>query len=219
MINATNKSKPKEPIPAGTYLARCYSIAHIGTEYFEYQGEAKESNKVRLTFELPKKLKVFDEKKGLEPMVIGEEYGISTHKKSNLRAVMNSWRGFDFTADEEKNFDVLSMIGEPCMIGISITDKDYNKITSISKMMDGMECPAQMNKTALFDYNENFGGLSALPEFIQKKIRETPEYKVKMGLAVDTENQSLEQMSQAGADEDYNQATGADDEGFAKSME
>jgi hypothetical protein len=195
MIKATNTGKTREPIPAGTYLARCYSIAHIGTEFFEYQGEPKQTNKVRFTFELPTKLKVFKEGEEAKPLAIGEEYGISTHEKSNLRKVMNSWRGKDFTEEEVKSFDVTSMISKPCLITISITDKGYNKITGISSLMEGQTCPEQINPTQLFDYEENFDNLSKLPTFIQDKIKKTPEYVKKVGVeTVDTDLESLDNI-------------------------
>lgn len=194
-IEATNKGKAKEPIQAGTYLARCYSITHIGTEFFEYQGEPKSSNKVRFTFELPTKLKVFKEDEEAKPLVISKEYGISTHEKSTLRKILNSWRGHDLSAEEIKSFDVLTMIGKPALISVSITDKGYNKITGIMPLMDGQTCPPQINPTLIFDYEENFGNLDKLPSFLQEKIKKTPEYIKKTGIvADDTELESLEDV-------------------------
>ena len=62
MINATNEGgKTFAPIAPGTYPARCYSMVHIGTVTEEYQGEKKEQNKVRITWELPTELKEFKE--------------------------------------------------------------------------------------------------------------------------------------------------------------
>ena len=47
--------KPKsnyEAVPAGTHVARLYQIIHVGTSSFEFKGEMKSSDKIRLTFEL-----------------------------------------------------------------------------------------------------------------------------------------------------------------------
>jgi hypothetical protein len=41
-----------ELVPAGNHVARLYQIIHIGTNSYEYKGEMKKSDKVRLTFEL-----------------------------------------------------------------------------------------------------------------------------------------------------------------------
>jgi len=56
-----------EPVPAGTYIARCFSMVHIGTVMETFQGESKLQNKVRLTWELPLELKVFNEERGEQP--------------------------------------------------------------------------------------------------------------------------------------------------------
>ena len=57
------------PVEAGNYVARCYSMVHIGTISDEYKGEKKEASKVRLTFELPTETKVFKEENGEQPYV------------------------------------------------------------------------------------------------------------------------------------------------------
>jgi len=44
---------PRELVPAGSHVARCYSMIHIGTIETTYMDETKLQNKVRLTFEIP----------------------------------------------------------------------------------------------------------------------------------------------------------------------
>ncbi len=55
-ITATNKGGSSyEPIPAGAYPARCYSMIHIGTIEENILGQTKKLNKVRITWSyLPK---------------------------------------------------------------------------------------------------------------------------------------------------------------------
>lgn len=174
-----------EPIEAGNYIARCYQVVHLGTVSFEYQGERKESNKVRFGFELPLELKVFKEGEEAKPKAIWGEYLLSTHEKANLRKVLKSWRGKDLSAEEVESFDVMTMVGKPCMIGISTIEKSgkhYNEITSIASLPKGMECPAQINPTELFDYDENFNTklFDKFPKFIKEKMQATPEYIAKV---------------------------------------
>lgn len=184
-IAKNNAGAEFEPIEAGTYMARCYQILHLGTVSFEYQGAIQHLNKVRFGFELPLELKTFKEGEEAKPRAIWEEYTLTTNEKGNLSKIMKSWRGREFTADELEGFDVMSMVGKPCMIGISTTSKNgktYNNITSISAPMKGMDVPPQINPTQLFDYDENFNTavLQKLPKFVQEKIMKTPEYIAKV---------------------------------------
>ena len=59
-ITATTKTNSKkfEPIEAGSYPARCYSMIEMGTNEENYQGTAKMVNKVRITWELPTEMQV-----------------------------------------------------------------------------------------------------------------------------------------------------------------
>lgn len=47
-INATNKGVKRELIPAGNYVARCYSMIEIGTVKESFQGDEKTLHKVRI---------------------------------------------------------------------------------------------------------------------------------------------------------------------------
>jgi hypothetical protein len=156
-ITATNSGGSSyEPIPAGTYLARCYSMVQIGTVEEEFQGLKKQVNKVRITWELPTEMKVFNPEKGEQPQAISKEFTLSMHEKSSLRAFLTSWRGKGFTEDEAKEFDVTKLLGKPCMISIfhqaskSNPEKSYERIASISPVMKGMECPPQVNPSFEF---------------------------------------------------------------------
>ena len=93
----------RELIPAGTYIARCYAMIHIGTNKDQYMGQEKMINKVRFSWEIPALMKVFDEAKGEQPMAIHKDYTLSLYEKANLRADLESWRGQAFK-DEETDF-------------------------------------------------------------------------------------------------------------------
>lgn len=153
-INATNNSAPRELIPAGNYIARCYQMIHIGTVMESFQGENKLMNKVRIGWELPTETKVFKEENGEQPFVISQEYTLSMHEKSTLRKMLASWRGKDFTEEQSKSFDITTLIGVPCMLNIihkpsKDGTKMYQAIGSISPMPKGIQCPEQVNKTAI----------------------------------------------------------------------
>jgi hypothetical protein len=183
-IIAKTNSTHREPIPAGNYIARCYQMIHIGTvmEFIPGQ-EQKLFNKVRIGWELPTELKVFKDENGEQPYVISEEYTLSMHEKANLRKLLASWRGKDFSEDEAKAFDITKLIGVQCMINVihKASKKDasriYEKIGSVSSVPKGLTCPPQINKTMVLSYdNFDYSIYDNLPDFIKDKIKGSLEY-------------------------------------------
>jgi hypothetical protein len=186
MINATNNGVKRELIPAGNYVARCYSMVHIGTIDEVILGETKRMNKVRITWELPTELRVFKEENGEQPMVISQEFTLSMNEKANLRKFLESWRGKGFTEDQAKSFDITKLLGVPCMLSIihkqTKKGNEFETISSIAAMPKGLECPAQVNKNFEFNYEDKFDAtvLDSFPDFIKDKMKTSLEYKKRM---------------------------------------
>ena len=181
---STKPSANFEPIPAGTYLARCYSMVHIGTIEDEYQGQKRFVNKVRITWELPTELKVFNADKGEQPQAISREFTLSMHEKSTLRAFLTSWRGKGFSEEEAIAFDVSKLVGVPCMLSIvhepSKADptKIREKISGISTVMKGVTMPPQINPSFVFEldaFEQN--KFDSLPDWLKDKVRQSQEYR------------------------------------------
>jgi hypothetical protein len=183
-ITATSSgSTPRELIPTGNYIARCYKMIHIGTVEEVILGEKKIMNKVRIGWELPTEQRVFSEEKGLQPLVIDKEYTLSLHEKSALRATLKSWRGKDFTEDEAKAFDITKLLGVACMINIihkpskKDPSRSFEEIAGITAVPKGFDIPAQINPTFVLDY-DNFDAekFNTLPDFIKLKMQTSVEY-------------------------------------------
>ena len=184
-ILATGNTETKrEIVPSGTHIARCYSMIHIGTVEWEYQGETKYSNKIRVTFELPFEIRDFGGEE--KPMVISKEYTLSLHEKSNLRRDLEGWRGKSFNSQELSKFDITNLISKECNISIihktSKSGNEFAQIGSISGMSKGSNCPDQINKSFIFNYEDNFNEewLEEQPEWIKDQIKGTEQYKNKM---------------------------------------
>lgn len=183
-INATNKGVQRELIPSGNYIARCYQMLQIGTVEEMVMGTTKTLNKVRIGWELPTEQKIFNPEKGEQPFVISKEFTLSMHEKSNLRKLLASWRGKDFTEEEAKCFDITKLLGVPCMINVihkpakADPTKIYEEISNVSPMPKGVKCPPQINKTMLLEF-ENFDVelFNSLPDFIRQKIQSSAEFK------------------------------------------
>jgi hypothetical protein len=174
----------RELIPAGNYVARCYKMIEIGTVPTEYLGETKMLHKVRIGWELPSELKVFNPEKGEQPCVIDKEYTLSLGEKANLRKDLQSWRGKAFTEAEAESFDITKLLGVPCMLNIihvqgkKDATKTYQSIGSVSPMPKGLVCPEQINPTFTFEFDTfNQEKFDTLPDFIKDQIRTSEEYK------------------------------------------
>jgi hypothetical protein len=184
IAKSSGETTQRELIPAGTYLARCYSMVHLGTVKQSYLGEDKWTNLVRITWELPTELRCFNAEKGEQPCAISKEVTLSMNEKSTLRALLTGWRGKAFSDEEAKEFDVAKLLGKPCMISIfhqaskSNPEKSYERIASISPVMKGMECPPQINPTfefSVLDYNQD--KFDSMPEFIKEMVRGSKEFQ------------------------------------------
>lgn len=193
--SASGKEFERELVPAGMHVARCYSVVDIGTQVSMYNGEEKRQRKVVLTFELPKIRKVFDEEKGEQPKVISRKYTASNHEKSHLSAHLISW-----FSDKKPDGDLYAWLendvaGAPCMMNVGhekFTNNqgkeiEYAKIQSINPVPEGMGAPDQENESVVFDL-DNFDQkvFDKLPEWIQKQIQESPEYKLAKGEKTET---------------------------------
>ena len=182
-INASTQTQTRELIPSGNYIARCYSMIHVGTNIENIMGLDKILNKVRITWELPTELRVFNEEKGEQQMVISKEYTLSMHEKANLRKDLESWRGKGFTEKEAENFDITKLLGIPCMLSVihkkAKNGNDYAIISGIATLPKGTECPEQINQNFEFNFEDKFNEdiLNGFPEFIKDKIKSSNEYK------------------------------------------
>lgn len=182
-IIATNESTGNfKLIPAGNYIARCYSMIHIGTVNEVFKGESKQLNKVRLSWETPTETTVFKEDKGEQPFSISKEFTLSLHEKATLRKFLESWRGKSFTEDEAKRFDISKLLGVPCMVNVihklSNTGKTYAEISSVSAMPKGVVCPDQINKSIIFSISQpDWDVFDMMPDFLKEKIKSSSEYK------------------------------------------
>lgn len=171
-----------EPVPAGTYIARCFSMVHIGTVMESYQGESKLQNKVRISWELPTEQKVFKEDQGEQPYTLGKEFTLSLNEKATLRKFLESWRGKAFTEDEAKSFDISALLGVPCMLNVihkvsKNTQKTYAEIASVSPMMRGVTCPDQITPTFVFGYDPfDEWRFNELPQYLKDKVVTSLEY-------------------------------------------
>jgi hypothetical protein len=184
LIATEGESKPKQLPPAGTHVARCYSVIDLGTQTTEYMGTEKTLRKIRITWELPNETAVFKDEAGEQPFVISKDYTLSLYEKANLRHDLESWRGKQFTEKELQGFDIFTLLGVPCMLTVIHKSKEggktYANVTGVGKLAKGMQCPDQINKTVQFSIDDGRDGVFAtFPDWLREKIQKCAEWNEK----------------------------------------
>ena len=152
-----------ETVPAGTYVARCYRFLDLGTQPKIYQEQTKLQRQIRLSWELPTELMEKGDSTG-KPFTVHQTFTWSMSEKAILRKTLEGWRGRKFVDTDfgAGGFDTHKLLGAPCMVGISHTEKNgntYSNITSVSPLLKGYEMPAAVNETLYFSFDE-LAGLS-----------------------------------------------------------
>ena len=166
--------------PAGTFPARVYSIIYMGTIKGEYKGTPTESYKVRISWELPTKTRVFKEGDPAKPFSVSKELTLSMGSKSSLRPLVEGMLGISFTDDDAKSFDVDDLLGKECLISLAHKESPNGKyvaINSTAQLPEGMTCPPPVNKPKILSYDRfDKEYFVTLPRFIQEKMEKTPEF-------------------------------------------
>lgn len=169
------------PLEAGSYRAICYGIVVTGTTFNPVFGTP--STKIIFLWELPDERITIDNED--KPRAISETYTLSLNEKANMRKMLASWRGRDFNAEELKGFSLKKILGAPCLVSTTIMQnkqgRDFAKVASVTRLPKGMEVPKEAeNPLVMFDITNDqcpLTAMSVLPEWIQKRIMESDEYK------------------------------------------
>jgi len=196
MLQAPKPESSYTLAPAGTHIARLYEIIHIGTIADTYQGQPTESNKIRLTFELPEEKKVFKENQEAKPIVISQEYTFSMGAKANLRKLVEGIIGTSLKDEEAYGFDIESLISQSCLLTIkhrvSSSGNSYSVIASASPLMKNQIAPKAINDVKILSYsNWNQELFEGLPEFLKDKIKSSQEYTSKFTSSLSTEEKEV----------------------------
>lgn len=124
------------PAPEGVHDAVCVDVVDLGWIEVNWQGKISKSHKIRIAWELDKEMPKDENGESKGRFIVTGRYTFSMDKKSNLRKMLKSWRGRDFTKEEMDGFDLEKIIGVPCQIVVSHNDKDgttYANIESVIK--------------------------------------------------------------------------------------
>ena len=171
-------------LEAGAYRAVCYGIVVLGTTYVQAFGNSV--TKILFLWELPDERIEVDGKS--MPRAISETYTLSLNEKANLRKMLAGWRGRDFTTEELQGFSLSKVLGAPCLISTIVAEtkqgREFAKVSSVARLPKSMEVPKQAeNPLVMYDITNPacpIGDMATLPEWIQRRIMDSDEYKQRM---------------------------------------
>lgn len=176
-----------KPVPPGAYVARCYQVIDLGTQVSDGQFGVQSVHKVRLVWELfgedddGQPLTVSFNGQTM-PMTVNKNYTVSLHEKSSLRKDLAAWRGRDFTSEEQRAFDVSTILGVYALINVTNTskgDKVYANVAGLSPLPKALQAtkPAGVHELMRFDLDEpDMQVFDTLPPYLQEQIKKAPEF-------------------------------------------
>lgn len=172
-------------VPAGAHLAVCDQVIDLG---IQDGGQYEPRQKIYLRWQIPGE-RVEWEKDGRTmegPAVIGRTFSLSLSEKSNLRPVLESWRGRPFTAQELRGFDIKNVLGAPCMVQVThetLRDgKQFAKVAAIMSIPKGTAKPQIEGEALYYDTEDPDPAiLGKLSKWIREKVegRLTPEQAIR----------------------------------------
>lgn len=179
-----NTSKPRALCPVGEQLSRLVQIVDLGSQRFK--GEDP-SRKIYFGFETCHARHTFKDENGPEPFMLQSEFAwymtsANPAKKTKLRQFVESFFGKPFPSeDAAANFDFSTMIDRGVILVVNHAFKTDGtpKAQIVSVRPAGkVELPPRHNKAVVYEItNGEDTEFQKLPEFLQKKIRESEEFK------------------------------------------
>lgn len=165
------------PPEQGTYSARLCNLVDLGHQSSVWEGEQKTAHKILLTFEITD---AENRREDGSAHTINRRFTASLHKKAALRKLLESWRGRPFTDDELKSFDLKTLLGKPCLIGIiheTKGDRTYANLSSIMRLPKGFAPGLDTEPLIHFDLSApDWTVFAQLPSRLQDQIAASPEF-------------------------------------------
>jgi hypothetical protein len=178
------------PAPAGNHLGVCVRVLDLGTQT---GGQYGPKHKVMISWELSEERITYTDKDGNAqegPYIVSKKYNLTLggkDKPSMLRADLESWRGKAFTPEEEKAFDLVSLVGVPALISVvhelGSNGNTYANVKGVARLPRGMAAPWPEGKTIFFSFSDWDGHESPQvhPKLLEL-LQATPEWQAKADL-------------------------------------
>ena len=170
------------PCPAGNHVAICYSIIDLGTQHsdaFVWEGKpiaASDRPQILMMWEIPAEIVEIDGEQ--KPAVISKFYNAFFSDRATLRQHLEAWRGRQFSEEELMGFNIMNVLGAPCMLNVVHDERGKAKIAGVAAMPKGMAVSKPTNPLVTIDLDDfNQVSFDSLSEGIQNIIKKSPEYQ------------------------------------------
>ena len=174
-----DKCKDRVMLPEGSHVAVLVGYVELGTQETFY-GPKKQ---IGLLFEFPNKKHTFREEEG--PVCLSRVRVVNSvlNEKSTLYKYVVAIRGKQLTQSEMKSgFELSELLGKPSLATIvhraGKDDQMYDNIDTLSMMPEGLPCGEVTSEPFGFDISAELKNWDRVPEWMQKKISESPEYQI-----------------------------------------
>ena len=202
IVKDTGTGQEFDPCPVGLHVAVCYGLVDVGTHVEEFQGQKNDRRIVHVLFELPNQTIEIDG--NTMPMGLNKKFTLSLHKKANLRATLESWRGKNFTEMElVEGFELKNIIGANCQVNVIHNEsngKTYANISSIVPLSQGMNKMDQFNPTCYYSMDDQMDIPENTPQWLQEKIYKSLEWQNGPGMYPDDHGREEPQMPEEDED-------------------
>jgi len=199
----SDNSKEFKIAPAGSHMARLYSIIDLGHQATEWAGESKIMHKVVFTWELHgdddngQPLQTDDKK----PLIVSKRYTVSLGDQARLRQDLEAWSNKKMSPEDRKNFDLKNLLGKFCMVNITHSeDGKYANISGISPVPSALRNaqPDGINPPLHFWLAEfDQAKYDALPKYYKEKITESSEWRGQKAREADEPKQNNSDLDDA----------------------
>lgn len=190
------------PLDEGIYEAVCTGLIDLGRQYSEQY--KKSNDQVRLIWDVIGETVKYGDKES--PRQVFADLTVSLDEKSNMRKLLQSWRGKTFTPEELKGFDLHNVLGVGCQVQIIHKSSDngtYGKVNTVIPMPKGKK-PPQVD-TTVFDLTDEatYPVFETLPHYLQVRISEAEGFD-DTGLVVKEKNSADSAAQAAASDNSFN---------------
>jgi len=117
--------------PAGVQQAVCVDVIDLGIVETSFEGKPRKREMIHVIWQL-----VARDLKTNRRYLVGKRYTLSLSEKATLRKDLESWRGKQFTSDDETNgFDTTKLIRVNCMLNLQHVSKPTGNYCNVIAIM------------------------------------------------------------------------------------
>jgi hypothetical protein len=176
------KSKDRVMLSEGSHVAVLVGLVDLGTQETFY-GPKKQ---IGFLFEFPNKKHTFKEDDGPVSLSRSVIVTSSLNQKSTLCKYVVAIKGKQLAKSEmESGIDLSELLGRATLATIvhrpGKDEQVYDNITGLSIMPEGLPCGEVTSDPFVFEISADLKNWDRVPEWMQKKIAESPEYKSAKG--------------------------------------